>query len=205
MKMPSLAKLRKKMEKALDPKRYEHTLSVAYTAANLAMVHDADIEKALIAGMLHDCAKCLSHHKQLAVCDKKHMPLSEIEREDNSPLVHAKAGSILAKESYGIEDEDIINAICYHTTGRPGMSVLEKIIYIADYIEPGRKHAKRNADVSNQYLYNLSQARKLAYEDLDKALCRILSDTLEYLQKKGGRVDEMTQKTYVYYMHNKQA
>lgn len=205
MKTPSLAKYRKQMEKILEPKRYEHTLSVAYTAANLAMVHGADIEKALIAGMLHDCAKCMSHHKQLAVCEKHHMALTEIERENNSPLVHAKAGSILAKEEYGIEDEDILNAICYHTTGRPGMSVLEKIIYIADYIEPGRRHAKRFADVSDKYQYNLSQARRLAYEDLDKALCRILSDTLAYLQEKGGRVDELTQKTYEYYMLGNQA
>lgn len=201
MKRHDIAKLRKEMEKALEPKRYEHTLSVAYTAANLAMVHDADIEKALIAGMLHDCAKCLSHHKQLAICEKNHMELSEIEREDNSPLVHAKAGSILARDEYGIEDEDILNAICYHTTGRPEMSTLEKIIYLADYIEPGRKHAKRAAGVSDKYLYNLSQARKLAYDDLDKALCRILNDTLIYLHEKGGRVDEMTQKTYEYYMH----
>ncbi|MDE6388796.1 MAG: bis(5'-nucleosyl)-tetraphosphatase (symmetrical) YqeK [Lachnospiraceae bacterium] len=201
MKTPNLAKLRKEMEKTLVPKRYEHTLSVAYTAANLAMVHEVDIDKALIAGMLHDCAKCLSHHKQIAICEKKHIVLSEIEREDSSPLIHAKAGSILAREEYGIEDEDILNAICYHTTGRPDMSPLEKIIYIADYIEPGRKHAKQTAGVSDKYLYNLSQARKLAYDDLDKALCRILSDTLAYLAEKGGSVDYMTRETYEYYTH----
>ncbi|MDE6844595.1 MAG: bis(5'-nucleosyl)-tetraphosphatase (symmetrical) YqeK [Lachnospiraceae bacterium] len=201
MKMPSLAKLRKEMEKALEPKRYEHTLSVAYTAANLAMVHDIDIDKALTAGMLHDCAKCLSHHKQVSICKKSHMALSEMESEDESPLIHAKAGSILAREEYGIEDEDILNAICYHTTGRPQMSPLEKVIYIADYIEPGRKHAKRTAGVSDLYLQNLTDARKLAYKDLDEALCRILSDTLAYLKEKGGKVDSMTQKTYEYYKY----
>lgn len=199
MKMPGLAKLRKKMEKALEPKRYEHTLSVAYTAANLAMVHGVDIEKTLVAGMLHDCAKCLSYHKQLSICKKNHITLSEMEKEDSSPLIHAKAGSILARKEYGIKDEDILNAICYHTTGRPHMSPLEKIIYIADYIEPGRKHAKRSADISDIYLQNLTEARKLAYYDLDAALCRILSDTLTYLKEKGGRVDPMTQKTYEYY------
>lgn len=201
MKTPSLAKLRKQMEKTLEPKRYEHTLSVAYTAANLAMVHDVDLDKALTAGILHDCAKCLSHHKQIAICEKNHIILSEIEREESSPLIHAKAGSIMARKEYGIEDEDILNAIWYHTTGRPHMSPLEKIIYIADYIEPGRKHAKRTAGASDKYLYNLSQARKLAYDDLDRALCRILSDTLTYLAEKGGRVDYMTQETYEYYAH----
>lgn len=199
MKMPSLAKLRKEMEKVLEPKRYEHTLSVAYTAANLAMVHDVEIEKALVAGMLHDCAKCLSHQKQVSICKRNHMMLSEMELEDASPLIHAKAGSILAREEYGIEDEDILNAICYHTTGRPQMSSLEKVIYISDYIEPGRRHAKRTAGVSDSYLQNLADARKLAYKDLDEALCRILSDTLAYLQEKGGRVDSMTQQTYEYY------
>ena len=199
MKTPSLAKLRKEMEKTLEPNRYELTLSVAYSAANLAMVYDIDIDKALTAGMLHDCAKCLSHHKQIAVCEKNHLILSEIEREESSPLIHAKAGSILAREEYGIEDEDILNAICYHTTGRPGMSSLEKVIYIADYIEPGRKHAKRTVGASDTYLYNLSCARKLAYDDLDKALCRILNDTLAYLKEKGGKADDMTRETYEYY------
>lgn len=199
MKMPDLAKLRKKMEKALEPKRYEHTLSVAYTAANLAMVHGVDIEKALAAGMLHDCAKCLSYRKQLSICKKNHITLSEMEKEDGSPLIHAKAGSILARKEYGIKDEDILNAICYHTTGRPQMSPLEKIIYIADYIEPGRKHAKRTADESDMYLQNLTAARKLAYANLDEALCRILCDTLSHLKEKDGQVDSMTQKTYEYY------
>ena len=204
MKMPSLAKLRKEMEKVLEPKRYEHTLSVAYTAANLAMVHGEDIEKALIAGMLHDCAKCLSHHKQISICEKNHITLSEMETEDASPLIHAKAGSILAREEYGVEDEDILNAICYHTTGRPYMSRLEKIIYIADYIEPGRKHAKRCAATSDIYFQNLTAARKLAYHDLDEALCRILNDTLSHLKEKGGMVDSMTQKTYEYYKYEMQ-
>ena len=76
MKTPTLYKLRDKMEKTLEPKRYEHTLSVAYTAANLAAVHGADVEKALLAGMLHDCAKCMSHKKQAALCGKYHMKLS---------------------------------------------------------------------------------------------------------------------------------
>ena len=195
MKATNLAKLRKEMEQALERKRYEHTLGVAYTAANLAMVHGVDVEKALTAGMLHDCAKCISHHKQLTICRKNKMILSEIESENHSPLLHAKAGSCLARKKYGITDEEILQAISYHTTGRPHMSPLEKIIYIADYIEPGRERAKRSyADVQN-----LQEVRKMAYQDLDKTLCKILSDTLDYLSRKGGKIDSMTRDTYEYY------
>ena len=185
MKATDLKKLRKEMEKELTSKRYEHTLSVAYTAASLAMVHDANTESALIAGMLHDCAKCFSAKKLVSLCKKHNLPASEVELQNPTALLHAKAGSFLAKGKYGIDDEDILNAIKYHTTGRPNMSKLEKIIYIADYIEPGRTHAA-----------NLKQIRKTAYEDLDKALFRILEDTLAYLQSTGGRIDSMTKATY---------
>lgn len=199
MKTADLAKFRKEMEKTLEPKRYEHTLSVAYTAANLAAVHGVDIEKALIAGMLHDCAKCLSYKKQMSLCVKNNIALSETEAQEDSPLLHAKAGGALAKQEYGIIDEDILNAIYYHTTGRPQMSPLEQVIYIADYIEPGRKHMKRTAAIEDQYMQNLAAARKLAYQDLNEALCRILQDTLTHLTQKGGDIDPMTRETYEYY------
>ena len=199
MKTADLAKFRKEMEKKLEPKRYEHTLSVAYTAANLAAVHGVDIEKALVAGMLHDCAKCLSYKKQMSLCAKNHIVLSETEVQEDSPLLHAKAGGALAKNEYGITDEDILNAIYYHTTGRPQMSPLEQVIYIADYIEPGRKRMKRTAAIEDQYMQNLAAARKLAYQDLNEALCRILQDTLTHLTQKGGEIDPMTRETYEYY------
>lgn len=199
MKTADLAKFRKEMEKTLEPKRYEHTLSVAYTAANLAAVHGVDIEKALVAGMLHDCAKCLSYKKQMSLCVKNHIVLSETEAQEDSPLLHAKAGGVLAKLEYGITDEDILNAIYFHTTGRPQMSPLEQVIYISDYIEPGRKHMKRSAAIEDEYMQNLAAARKLAYQDLNEALCRILQDTLNHLAQKGGKIDPMTRKTYEYY------
>lgn len=197
MKTSDLTKLRKEMEKILEPNRYEHTLSVAYTAANLAAVHGEDVQKALVAGVLHDCAKCLSHKKQIALCKKYHVQLSEMEADENSPLLHAKAGSVLAKEEYGIADEDILNAICYHTTGRPQMSMLEKIIYIADYIEPGRRHMKRFGEGAP--MERLTQIRQMSFRDLDEALYNILGDTLNYLQEKGSKMDTMTQNTYEYY------
>jgi predicted HD superfamily hydrolase involved in NAD metabolism len=141
--------------------------------------------------MLHDCAKCLSYRRQLTLCQENGIPLSEVELEKDSPLLHAKAGMALAKTKYGVEDEDILNAICFHTTGRPAMSPLEKIIYIADYIEPGRKHAQ-----------NLPLVRKMAYQDLDDTMRQILSDILSYLTEKGGAIDSMTEQTYRYYINH---
>lgn len=183
-----LKKIRNKLEKELDSKRFEHTLGVAYTAAALAMCHQADAEKALLAGMLHDCAKCMGNDRKIAICEKHHIPISDIERQ-NPFLLHAKVGSYLAKKEYHVQDEDILNAITNHTTGRPAMSQLEKIIYIADYMEPGRKQAP-----------GLSAIRKLAFQDLDKALLQILKDTLEYLQDMDMPFDPMTQTTYEYYV-----
>lgn len=188
MKPASLKKLRKAMEKELNSKRYEHTLCVAYTAASLAMVHGVDTDSAMTAGMLHDCAKCLSGKKLISICRKNALGISEIERNNPAALLHAKAGSVLAHEKYGINDKDILNSIKYHTTGRPNMSKLEKILYIADYIEPGRKHAS-----------NLKQIRCMAYQDLDKTLLKILEDTLAYLASADGQIDPMTRETYEYY------
>ena len=99
-----------------------------------------------------------------------------------------KNGIDIAMNKFNIHDQDIINAILNHTTGRPGMSALEKIIYVSDYIEPGRKQAP-----------NLKEVRKLAFQNLDAALLKILEDTLQYLKESGSETDPMTQETYDYY------
>ncbi len=175
------------MEKSLDGKRFEHTLGVAYTAAALAMCNGVDTEEAIVAGLLHDCAKCISNDKKLSMCEKRNLKISDVERR-NPSLLHAKLGCILAMEDYKIEDMDVLNAIMNHTTGRPDMSVLEKIIFVSDYIEPGRNKAE-----------NLELIRKMAFENLDKALLKILSDTLAYLDESEDEIDDMTQKTYDFY------
>ena len=89
---------------------------------------------------------------------------------------------------YHVDDKDILNAVLYHTTGRPAMSVLEKIVFIADYIEPGRSKAAR-----------LSEIRHIAFIDLDLTMYMILSDTMEYLKKKSGEIDTTTEKALTYY------
>lgn len=186
-KSSNIKKIRRAMEKTLDSKRFEHTLGVAYTAAALAMRYDCDVLKAQMAGMLHDCAKCMSNEKRLNICKKHNIGVTEIERR-NPFLLHAKVGSYIAMQKYHIHDGDIIHAILNHTTGRPDMSLLEKIVYVADYIEPGRKQAP-----------NLGAIRKLAFTDLDEALFRILEDTLVYLNQMNGEVDPTTQNTYDFY------
>lgn len=180
------------MEKTQDEKRYEHTLGVTYTAAALAMRYDAPLENAELAGLLHDCAKCMDDNRKIAICEKHRIGMTELEKR-NPFLLHAKVGSFLAMDTYKVHNPDIINAILNHTTGRPGMSLLEKIIFVADYIEPNRKQAP-----------SLAEVRKLAFEDLDEALLKILSDTLEYLDASGPEIDPMTRKTYQYYLAEKQ-
>ena len=182
-----LSKIRRAMEKTLDPKRYEHTLGVEFTAAALAMRYDAPVQNAQLAGLLHDCAKCLSDEKRLAICERHNISINDVEKR-NPYLLHAKVGSFLAMDEYSVTDSDVIHAILNHTTGRPGMSLLEKIIFIADYIEPGRKQAP-----------NLPMIRKMAFMNLDEALIKILEDTLAYLKENGGEIDPMTEKTYQYY------
>lgn len=181
--------IRKSIKKTQDGKRYEHTLGVAYTAIALAMKYGVSLKDAELAGLLHDCAKCLSNEEKISICEKNGIEMTEVEKR-NPFLLHAKAGRFLAETEYKVKDADILNAILYHTTGRPGMSLLEKIVFVADYIEPGRNQAP-----------NLTEIRKLAFEDIDRALIWILKDTLEYLEAGGGETDPMTQKTYDYYMN----
>lgn len=174
------------MEKVQDAKRFAHTLGVEFTAAALAMKYQADVTDAQISGLLHDCAKCLTDEKRVSICEKHRIPMTDIERR-NPFLLHAKVGEYLAREKYGITNPDILNAIRFHTTGRENMSLLERIVFVADYIEPGRRQAP-----------NLTEIRQLAFTDLDAAMLKILEDTLSYLKATGSELDPMTEITYEY-------
>ena len=187
MKSADIKKIRKKMEKVLDNARFEHTLGVAYTAACLAMRYDVDITKAQVAGLLHDCAKCLTNEKRISICKKHNIQMNEAELK-NPQLLHAKVGSFLAMEEFDIHDQDIINAILNHTTGRPDMSTLEKIIFTADYIEPLRDKAS-----------DLDIARRLAFTDLDECVYEILSATVTYLRSKNASIVSDTLNAYEWY------
>ncbi len=182
-----LQKMEKKLRKYIDEDRYNHTLGVMYTAASLAMSYDPELmERAQVAGLLHDCAKCIPNQKKLKLCVHYHISVSETEAK--APyLLHAPLGAAIAKDKYDIEDEEILSAIACHTTGKPGMTLLEKIIFVSDYIEPMRSKAE-----------NLAKIRQTAFSDIDFAVFLILRDTLIYL-KDHTNLDNMTVVAYNYY------
>lgn len=180
------------LEATLRPQRYLHTLGVAVTAANLAACHmkdKEDVKRAKQAGLLHDCAKYLTHAEMIDLCRQYGIVLSEVERE-NPVLIHGKLGAYLAYARYGAEEE-ICSAIAFHTTGKPKMTTLEKILYVADYIEPRRKMDCKP--------FLLSDIRKQCFKDLDRGLLMILTNTVNYLQQGNMPIDEMTLQTYEYY------
>ena len=192
MKSADIKKIRKKMEKTLDSARFEHTLGVTYTAACLAMRYDADITKAQIAGLLHDCAKGFSMEEQRALCKRYNISL-EGTLTKSPQLMHQEIAPFLASDEYKEQDSEVLSAIACHTTGKIGMTPLEQIVFIADYMEPNRK-----------MIPGLSKVRKLAFEDLDKCTKTILKNTIEYLTECGQEIDERTVETYKYYRDKKE-
>lgn len=182
-----LKHIKKKLKKKLDKNRYQHTLGVMYTASCLAMRYGSDMYQAMLAGLLHDCAKCIPGEQQLCLCEKNGIAIREVERE-NPFLLHSKLGAYLARTEYGIEDAEILHAIEVHTTGEPDMNLLDKILFVSDYIEPNRNKAP-----------NLEEIRMLAFQNIDGAVSRILYDTLHFLNQKRGSIDHRTQETYQFY------
>lgn len=188
-----LKKIKKKLKNELDESRYEHTIGVMDTAACLAMRYGADLTQALVAGLLHDCAKCIPNDKKLKLCRKNGIEVTPF--EEKAPfLLHAKLGAWMAEHEYHVSDPAILSAIACHTTGKPDMSLLDKIVFIADYIEPGRNKAP-----------GLPEIRRLSFTDIDQALIRILSDTLDYLASSNDPIDPATQNVLDYYLRREQA
>ena len=188
-----LKKIKKKLKNELDESRYEHTIGVMDTAACLAMRYGADLTQALVAGLLHDCAKCIPNDKKLKLCKKNGIEVTPF--EEKAPfLLHAKLGAWMAEHEYHVSDPAILSAIACHTTGKPDMSLLDKIVFIADYIEPGRNKAP-----------GLPEIRRLSFTEIDKALIRILSDALDYLASSNDPIDPATQNVLDYYLRREQA
>ena len=179
--------IREKLKASLKPGRYEHSLSVSFTCMALAMRYGYDLDKAELAGLLHDCAKCYDNNSIIAACRNSGMELTEGELQAPS-IIHSRLGARMAEEKFGVNDPEIHSAIACHTTGKPDMSLLDKILYIADYIEPRRYKIK-----------DLPAIRRLAFEDLDEALFQIMEGTLRYLKESGTYADIMTQNAYHYY------
>jgi predicted HD superfamily hydrolase involved in NAD metabolism len=166
----------------LTDHRYQHTLGVMETALTLSKQYGADEQKAETAAIFHDYAKFRPKDEMKEIIEVQGYPKDLL--TFNSELWHAPAGAYLVEKEAGITDPEILAAIRYHTSGRPGMSLLEKVIYLADYIEPGRQFP--GVDV----------VREMAKENLDKALIKALQNTILFLLKKNQAIYPDTFYTY---------
>lgn len=177
------------MKQLLPAKRYEHTVGVAYMAASLAMCYGEDVEKSMIAGFLHDNAKYIPFDIALAECENAGILVSECEL--GSPmLLHGKLGAYYAKTKYGIEDEEILSSIVYHTTGKPEMTFLEKNIFLSDYIEVHRTQSTKPS---------LDVIRTTAFHNLDLSVYYALDNTLQFLKRYNRLIDNMSCEALKYY------
>ena len=167
--------------------RYKHSVNVAKEAVRLAKKYGADEEKAAIAGILHDITKENTKEEQLQIMTDGGIILDDVQKI-SSKLWHGISGSVYMRDKLDITDEDILNAIRYHTTGRPAMTLLEKIVFVADYIEPNRNKAD-----------HLDELRRSAFENLDETVLLILDQTLDYLETSGKDIDQQTVITRDYY------
>lgn len=177
------AQLYSKLKKALSDKRLLHSLLVAYTARRLALLHGLDAEQAELAGLLHDCAKCLPLAQQQAVA-REHRLLLDKQALQSESILHGYAGAVLAETVYGVDDPNVLAAIRCHTTGRVGMLPLDMAVYLADKIEPSRRSYEA-----------LEEIRLLAESDLLAATIRSLESTLEFVEERGGTAHPATRGT----------
>jgi predicted HD superfamily hydrolase involved in NAD metabolism len=155
----------------LSKDRYRHTIGVVKAARQLAKEYAVSIDKAKIAGLLHDCAKMLDYQQLIKKAEEYRLDLDDISRLQPG-LLHGVIGSIMARWDFGIEDAEILDAIRYHTTGRAGMTPLEKIIYLADYIEEGRDFP------------GVDRLRDMSKRNLDQALLLALNHSIQYIIEK---------------------
>lgn len=161
------------LELRLKKNRFIHTLGVVETAAKMARHHGVDPVDTMIAAALHDYAKNLSADELLNYAQEHNLPLDDVTKQ-SVELLHGFVGADMVKDIFIIENPDILNAIRYHTVGRKGMSLMEKIVYLADAIEPGRSEYPE-----------LSRLRQFAYEDLDAGVFVSVKETLAYVLGKG--------------------
>lgn len=172
-----------KLFDTLTAKRFSHTLAVADTARRLALLHGLDAVRAETAGLLHDCAKCLPLKEMQRIARDHHLTEDESILESGA-LLHSVVGAHLAKAEYGCDDPEVISAIRSHTTGRPGMSPLDMVVWLADTIEPTRAPYPL-----------LDKTRMLAGLSLEKAMIASLEGTLQHVRKKGDAVHPATLQT----------
>ncbi|MBR5152381.1 MAG: bis(5'-nucleosyl)-tetraphosphatase (symmetrical) YqeK [Clostridia bacterium] len=169
--MLSQVEIKDWLQTRLSEKRFSHSLGVAQEAERLAKHYGADPQKAYLAGLVHDCAKEVSKDEtmvQLSAFDI----VPDVAAAAAPWLLHGTLGACVAKQEFGIEDEEILDAIRYHTTGKADMSLLARIIFIADFIEPGRTYP------------DVAMLREMTYQNLEEAMLFGIDYTIELLVKK---------------------
>lgn len=167
--------IRQKVETILPERRYQHTLRVVETAKKLAEKYGGNQEQVETAALLHDVAKFYEKERMEAILLNE-PTISKDYLNYHISLWHAPVGAVVARDDFKINDTDILNAISYHTTGRVGMSLLEKLVFLADYIEPGRSFP--GVDV----------VRQLSETNLDQAIALTLKNTVHYLVSRSSQV-----------------
>ena len=157
------------------------------SAVELAELFGADVLKARIAGLLHDCAKEVDKDEAVLLCDEMGIEIDD-EKRVQKGLLHADLGAELIKRDYKIDDKEIYDAVKYHTMGRRNMTTLDKIIYLADFIEPNRREFE-----------GLSHLRELCRKDLDEAMLFAINLSISFVQNKGKVLHKQTIETRDYF------
>ena len=165
--MNVIGEIKSTLRQILDEKRFSHTMAVCETAVELAERFGADVEKVYLAALLHDCARGLDAKQQMAYCHEYGIELDDYMKSEINP-VHAIIGADMAKRRFGINDNEILDAIYRHAVGCRGMTLLDKIIFVADGIEPNRTG------------YDADEARNAAKSDLDKAVVIVMTTIKSY-------------------------
>lgn len=163
------------LRQRLKEQRFIHSLNVADSAKELAIAYGADPEKCYTAGLLHDVMKNAEKSEHIKLFEAAKITLLP-EEQNNKKLWHAMSGELYLKHEMKIADKQILNAVRYHTTGRAGMSLVEKVIFVADYISAERDYP------------DVEIMRRLSAIDLDLAMLYALKYTIEQLLKKGQTI-----------------
>lgn len=189
--MVTYEELYERVKNEVSEKRFKHILGVVERAVEYAKIYDVNIEDARLAAILHDIAKEYSTKKSYEILNKYEYELDEIEKKNNN-LIHGKVAGVIAKYEYGLSD-DIANAISFHTTGRPNMSMLEKIIYLADATEPGRVYKDNINELS------LDETADLIKKNIDEGLAYVLKWSIQSLLRRNLLIHLDSVKAYNFY------
>ena len=171
-------RLMETVKRDLPAKRWQHTVGVMQSSVELAHKYGVDPAKAELAALLHDYCKYWPTEKQRQVILESDLPKDLLQYD--KPLWHGPVGAYVVQRDFGIDDEEVLDAIRYHTSGRVGMTLLEKVICLADYIEPGREYPE------------VDRLRELAQTSMENALIAGFDSTIRFLMTRGEKIFPLT-------------